>query len=688
MQQTANSIEQSTDRADTAKWCAALLLLTLLAYGNVIANGSFIWDDPEHVVNNEQLRSFDGLIRIWTEPTSIPQYYPLVHTTFWCEYQLWELQPNGYHAVNVLLHGLNAVLLWLILRRLKLRGALFAAFLFALHPVHVESVAWITERKNILSGLFYLLATLSYLRFRFPIDPSDAENSDRRVSLRNDYIRCVLFFVLALLSKTVTASWPAAMLIVVWWKQGRLTKSDWLPLLPFFAIGLGAGWMTSHLESTHVGASGADWDFSVEQRCVIAGRSVWFYAGKLFWPYPLIFNYERWDIEQLGWTYLYPILAIVFVVALFAMRKRLSRGPIAAALFFGGTLVPALGFINVYPMLYYFAADHFQYLASIGMLVLAAEGFAKWINERKRTAFQCSVLVVFVVLSWQQQAAYRDTESLWRDTIRKNPTAWMAHYNLGNELLERGEFATACEHYEKVINIRPQDSSSLNNWAKALQELGQLDQAFEKYRQAIAVKNDAEYFYNLGNLEMRLNRLADARETYRQAVERQSDFTAAWSNLGVAEFQLAQQNNGDFGRAYEYFATAVKLVPQHQAANSGAAASAIAVGNQLLSDEKMLAARDRFQQALRHRPKSTEAAIGLATVELKSDSLPVTENLLRRVIAARPTNAVAYDLLGQVFLRQKKINLAVQAFTTALKFAPNNTEYRARLDEAKLRVWR
>ena len=687
MKQSANNTERLTDDwLRNAKWTVALILVTLLTYGNVIVNGGFIWDDPEYVINNEQLRSFDGLIRIWTDPTSIPQYYPLVHSTFWCEYQLWELQPNGYHVVNVLLHGLNAALLWLVLRRLGLHGALIAAFLFALHPVHVESVAWITERKNVLSGLFYLLATLSYLRYRFPNNPVNAKDDSPAKSSRNDYIRCIVFFVLALLSKTVTASWPAAMLIVVWWKEGKLKKSDWWPLLPFFVIGIGAGWMTSHLESTHVGASGDEWDFSMTQRCVIAGRAVWFYVGKLLWPHPLSFNYERWNVEQIGWTFLYPVMAVVLVVLLFVARQRISRGPFACALFFGGTLVPALGFINVYPMLYYFAADHFQYLASIGPLILVAEALSKLPKPQPRLVIQCALVLLLAAIGWQQQSAYENTESLWRDTIRKNPTAWMAHYNLANELLERGDFTEACQHYENVIQIRPKEAASLNNWAKALQELGQLQDALAKYKQAIAVDDDAEYFYNLGNLEMKLSRLEDARTSYQQAVDRQKDFTAAWSNLGVAEYQLAKQDKGDFAKAYDSFATALKIVPTLVAANSGAAASAIALGNESLDFGNSTEARKRFQQALQHRPTSTDAAIGLATVELKNGSITVAETILQRIIGTRPNHAAAYDLLGQVYLKQKKSEFAVEAFEAAVRFAPNNSQYRARLDDAKLRA--
>ena len=254
-------------------WPGALLfLLVCLAYLPALRDG-FIWDDDSYVTGNPTLRNLHGLYRIWFELGAVPQYYPLVHTTFWLEYHLWGLHPPGYHLINILLHAAAAVLLWQVLRGLQLPGAWLAAALFALHPIEVESVSWITERKNVLSAVFYFAAVLAYLRFAAWAVPEGANRRRWRW-----YFLALLLFLAALLSKTVTCSLPAALLLVCWWKQGRVRWADVYPLLPFFVVGMGLGLLTAGMEKYHVGAQGADWSLSFADRCLIAGRALWFCA--------------------------------------------------------------------------------------------------------------------------------------------------------------------------------------------------------------------------------------------------------------------------------------------------------------------------------------------------------------------------------------------------------------------------
>jgi hypothetical protein len=374
----------SSSRMFFSYWATAIVVLTLFAYSPVMEAG-YIWDDDDYITQNQTLRSLEGLQKIWTERGAVPQYYPMVHTTYWIEYHLWGLNPKGYHVVNIILHGLNAILVGLILRQLQFPGYVLAAFLFAVHPVHVESVAWITERKNVLSGLFYLSSFIVFTKC-FPAafagsrrgEINTAAPADHRISRINGlfYFFSLLLFVCALLSKTVTSSLPAALLLVMWWKRGRISWRPILALLPFFVLGVLLSLNTVWMEKNHVRAQGFEWSFSFVERCLIAGRALWFYAGKLFYPVKLSFIYPRWEINaQALWQYIFPVAALLVAAVFWKMRVKIGRGPLVAICFFGGTLLPALGFIDFYPMRYSFVADHFQYLASLGLIILGAGAF-------------------------------------------------------------------------------------------------------------------------------------------------------------------------------------------------------------------------------------------------------------------------------------------------------------------------
>ena len=330
------------------EWLPGLLLIaaTFIAYQPVWHAG-FVWDDDAHVTR-PILRSLHGLWRIWFEPGATQQFYPFLYSAFWVEHRWWGDSAAGYHLANVALHAAVACLLHRVLRRLAVPGAFLAAAVFALHPVCVESVAWISEQKNTLSAVFYLSAALAYLRF----------DRERKAGW---FAAGLGLFALAVLSKSVTATLPAALLVVFWWKRGQLSwKRDGLPLVPWFVLGAGAGAMTAWMERTHVGASGAAYALGGAERFLVAGRAVWFYLAKIFWPVDLVFVYPHWtvDVREL-WQAVFPATALAAVAALFALRKRF-RGPLATALLFGGTLFPALGFINVFPFLYSYVADHFQ----------------------------------------------------------------------------------------------------------------------------------------------------------------------------------------------------------------------------------------------------------------------------------------------------------------------------------------
>ncbi len=387
-------------------WTAVLIVgLTLVAYWPAL-QGKPLWDDDAHLTKPE-LQSISGLGRIWTDPHATQQYYPLLHSAFWFEHAAFGDATLGYHLANVLLHATDAILLVLILTRLGIPGAPLAGLLFAVHPVCVESVAWISEQKNTLSLAFYLLSALAYLKF-------DALRGRRQAS--RYYALALVLFVFALLAKTVTATLPAALLVVFWWQRGRLGwKRDVLPLVPWFALAAVCGAVTAVVERKLIGAEGAQFDLTLVERCLLAGRVVWFYLGKLVWPADLAFIYRRWNVgaDAGAWT-LALAAAALLTAALWLVRGR-SRGPLAAWLFFVGSLFPALGFFNVYPFVFSFVADHFQYLACIGILTGASAGAATALARAPRR-FQAAGwglgAAVVATLVPPEQRAERDLRRL------------------------------------------------------------------------------------------------------------------------------------------------------------------------------------------------------------------------------------------------------------------------------------
>jgi len=556
---------------------AALLAAILLVY-RPAWSGGFLWDDAAHLTRGD-LRSWQGLWRIWFDPGATQQHYPLVHSAFWLQQRLWGNDPTGYHLVTVLLHFGAALLVALNLRKLAVPGAYLAAAIFALHPVHVESVAWITELKNTLSAVFYLGAALAWLHF------------EERRQLRT-WLLALLLFALALCSKTVTATLPAALLLVHWWRRGRPSwRRGVVPLLPFFALGAVAGLFTIWVERRLVGAEGAAFDLSAAQRGLIAGRAAWFYLGKLVWPADLVFIYPRWNVDALALSqYLYPAAAVAAVGGLWARRKRFP-GALAAALFFLGTLFPALGFFDVYPFLFSFVADHFQYLASIGIIALAASGIASMPRRRAGQGVSLAVLAILAALTWKQSHLYADAETLYRATIRGNPACWMAynnlagllisrdaadeaeglartalklkpgypeaHNNLALALARRGQSDEAIVHYRQAIELSPGYAEARNNLGFALAARGDLDEAIFQYRKALESEpGRAGIHYNLAMALVARGQVLPAVSHLRRAVEMQPDFLEAHNNLGIL---LAR--SGRLDEAIEQFRQALEIAP-------------------------------------------------------------------------------------------------------------------------------
>ena len=533
-------------------WVLALLLVIVTMFAYLPAwNGTPIWDDDAHLTKPE-LRSLEGLAKIWTQPGATQQYYPLVHTLFWVEHRLWGDWPEGYHLLNILLHCASALLLVRIFRQLEIPGAWLAAGIFALHPIQVESVAWISELKNLLSGVFYFWSLSVYLKF------------DRSRNLAF-YVAALVIFALGLMSKTVIATLPAVILVIFWWKRGRLSlKEDFLPLVPFFLVGTAAGLFTAWAERTLIGAEGAAFHYSSIERILIAGRAIWFYLSKFIWPLDLIFIYPRWQISQsVWWQYLYPA-AVLLLLAVLVWRSRRWRAPLAGFLIFIGTLFPVLGFLNVYPFRYSLVADHFQYLACLGIIALAVSGMVwqlkQWQLWRHPIGYGlCGALLAsLTALTWHQSAMYTDIETLWRTTIERNPKAWMAHDNLGALLFRQGRVNEAILHFRKAVEIDAEQAEPQANLGNALLQNGDLDEAIAQYSNALRIKpNYAEVHYNLGNALLRKGQADEAIAQYEKAIALKPDYANIHNNLGIVLFQ-----KGEVDRAIAQYQRALEINPQ------------------------------------------------------------------------------------------------------------------------------
>ena len=539
---------------------ALMLCATLAAYLPAL-HGGLLWDDNMHVTAAD-LRSLHGLWRIWFDLGATQQYYPLLHSAFWLEHRLWGDAVLGYHLINVALHAASAFLVVLTVRRLALPGAWLAGFLFALHPVCVEGVAWISEQKSTLSGFFYLAAALTYLHFD-------------RTRRRSHYWLALGLFVLALMTKTVTATLPAVLLVIFWWQRGRIEwRRDVMPLSLWFGLAIPAGLFTAWVENSPllIGAQGPRYALTLLQRLLLAGRVPWFYGWKVLWPSNLMFIYPRWTIDSgEWWQYLFP-LGLAALAILLGLLARKNRGPLAGFLIFTGTLFPVLGFFNVYPFRYSYVADHFQYLAILGIIIPATAGmvaFAKRIPPGKlgMIALPALLLATLGAATWRQSGEYRDYETLFRETLARNPDSALVHNNLGTILMSTGREAQAVPEFEAAVRLEPESPDYRVNLGLSLAQMpGRLQDAITEYQTAL--RSDPNLYsahLNLGLALMSIpGRRQDAIAEYEKAIavtratlRNDANFWQAHLNLGIAYGQLP----GREADAITEYRTALQMKP-------------------------------------------------------------------------------------------------------------------------------
>jgi protein O-mannosyl-transferase len=604
----AQSEKTSSDKSSVMSWwkrdwffCLILAVVTILAY-QPAWNGGLLWDDDANIATPE-LRSLDGLRRIWFEPRTTQQYYPLLYSSYWLQQRLWGDSPTGYHLVNLLLHIGCVVLVLKILRLLRIPGAELAAIIFALHPVNVETVAWIAERKNTLSGVFGLAATLWYLKF----------DEDRS---RRSYTLALALFFFGLLSKTAIVALPLAWLVIFWWKRSAVSwRRDVVPLIPFFFLSAAAGLMTSWVEYGNMGYKARILALSPLDRCLIAGRAFWFQLGKLLWPSNLIFVYPRWEINAAVWSqYLFPLAVLGLLGILWSLR-RWSRAPLAGVLVYIFLLLPSLGFLYIYFFIYSFVADHWQYLACLGIITPCASGIVLLASKLKRWQAWLEPGIILLLagvlffLTWQQSRMYTNVETLYRTTVARNAACWMAYNNLGNILYQANRIPEAMDLFKQALRIKPAVAHySLGN---ALLLTRRTSEAIDQYKQALRINPDyAEAHNNLGNALLLTGRTSEAIDQFKQALAINPGFAEAHNNLGNALVQT-----GRTSEAIDQYKQALRMNPGSGDAHNNLGAALGQMG-------RISEGIEQLEAALRINPNDVDARNNLTKLQAMQKTTP------------------------------------------------------------------
>jgi tetratricopeptide (TPR) repeat protein len=616
----------------TLPFCALVVVVAFAAYWPALSGG-FLWDDDVLLTANAQVHASDGLQRLWLTNEAV-DYWPVTGTSFWLEWRLWGLTSTGYHVTNLLLHVGSCLLLWALLRRLSVPGAELAALLFAVHPMNVESVAWIAQRKNTLSMFFYMLSIFWYLR-------------DGRW-----YFPSLVAFVAAMLSKGSVAVLPAMLLVIQWWRHGRITSRDLVRLAPFAVVSIGLTLLNISMQ-THRTAS-AIRDVGLLDRVLAAGAVIWFYLFKALVPINLTFIYPQWTIRATEPSWWLPLAAAGAVTALLVWKRDVPvvRALLVAWVLFCCALAPVMGFVDVYFMRYSLVSDHYAYIALL-VVVSVVAALCAAIPQPRLFQFTGALLVaVFGIATWQQSHEYADAATLYTATLRKNPRCWLCETNLAVPLVASGTPETlqqAIEHLTAAVRMNPDQPETHSGLGVALQKSGRLAEAIAEYQRAIVL--------NPRFGEARAN-LATARE--------------AWAN------ELAAA--GRYKEAIGQFEQLVKESPAMATADTH---DAMAEVWRRLGDPAR--ALSEYVEVVRLVPASADAHNNLGSALLDANRPAEAVREFREAVRLDPTSATGHRNLGVALELVNQFDEAAQHLREALRLQPKFDDARAHLEELEAR---
>jgi len=665
---------------------AVLVGLTLASYRPALSGG-FVWDDDNSLTRNPLMQSASGLRQFWWS-TAPADYWPVTESIFWLEWRAWGERPAGYHAINLGLHLASCFLLWSILDRLRISGAWLAAVLFALHPVNVESVAWIAELKNVLAMGFYLGALRAFLNGGWT---SSATANRWGRNEWQSYLAALLLFLLALLSKGSAVVLPLVVLGLIRWHR-PLQRGDTGLLAPFFALGAGLALVNVWFEGHRFGPGEVIRHAGGLERVLGAATAVWFYLSKALLPVGLSFVYPLWRIDLRNPLWYLPLAAAIGLTFLLAAR---SRPLFWAWMYFCVALIPVMGFADTFFMQFSLVADHYQYLALAGVAALAGYGWHYWRLHAAAVAnvVAASAIGACALLTWRQAGNYRDAITLYRATIKANPGCSLACYNLGVALLAEDRPAEAAASFEQGLRSDPGSIGGHLNLGNALRSLGRRNEALAQYRLTWKLQpTDAEAHYNAGIILGEEGRLADAAAEYRVALGLQPGYAEARVNLAmtlrdaghvpeaVTEFRRAQKlrpgsaeisndlgialaDEGDLVSAIAEMRRALALRPDFPEAQNN-------LGNLLRQEGQAAEAQIHYERAVELKPDYAEARCNFGSLLVSQGRMTEGIEQLRRALRSHPDYPEALDSLGNALQSTQRYQEAIDCYRRALVVRP------------------
>jgi len=618
-----------------------VLVLAVIATYSPVWRAGFVWDDKVFVSANPVIVGPLGLKEIWT--THAGSVSPLTLTTFWLENALWGMAPMPYHLVNVLLHAACALVLWQVLRGLRIPGAWFGAALWALHPLQVESVAWISETKNTQSCFFYLLTILFFVK-----------SLETKAGGWN-YTLTLLFAALAIASKFSTIVLPVVLGLCAWWIEGRWQWRHLIRLAPIFFMSAVAGALTFWLGTVEPGLPGEATARSWPELIAMAGDAFWFYVGKLFWPHPLMAIYPRWTIDASQWTSYLPVLAaIVILVIVWLKRQTWARPSFFALGYFLVVMLPFLGFIYQSFWRYSYVEDHLQYLAGMGLLALAGAGGIGLANSffpgkpSLPAILGAAILLVLATLSWQRAWAFENDETLWTDNLAKNPNCWVGQNNLGIALFQKGQTEQAILHFQKALELNPNNAESHGNLGMALCLKGQVGEGMKHFQKALELSpNDGGVFFNLGVVLFQQGQLDQAMTQFQKALNVHPVYDVI---------------NANQGRIYDY------------------------LGKIFVRKGQLNEALTQFQNASAFSPNDAEVRSNLGVLLFQTGRADEATTQFQKALALNPDDAEAHNNLGIVLAKEGRTSEAIDQFKAALRLNPDFLNARKSLEKAEAQL--